>query len=130
MDTHISFLTQMQAFHAHKNATTHTQTHGHTNSHRDMHTLFKQAHIRNERDCNLIEKELEGKGQNRTRNGIKRIGLFFKILLIDVFEWRTEMFNILPNKHALYLLFTLSHYCSYFINKIILFYLINTFKYH
>ncbi len=67
-------------------------------------------------------------GHNRMRNGIKGTGVVFKIPVVPINEWQTEMVDIIPNNHEWYLPFTLGHYHSYFINEIKPFYLIYTIK--
>jgi hypothetical protein len=54
------------------------------------------------------------------RDGIRRMGLVFKILLLTLYELQMGTYDIVPNEHEWYLSFTLSHYHSYLINEIIL----------
>jgi hypothetical protein len=52
--------------------------------------------------------------------------LVFKILLPTVHKWKMGTDDIIPNEHEWYLPFTRGHYCSYFLNEIILLNLIQT----
>jgi len=70
------------------------------------------------------------KGQNRTKNGINRIGLVLKIPFINADEWQIRINDTVLNDHERYLPLLIGRYCSYFINEIKPFYLIFTVKSH
>ncbi len=67
---------------------------------------------------------------NGMRNGNYGIGFVLKIPLITTHEQQMGINDTIPNDHAWYLLFMIIHYCSYFILKIKLFYLICTIKFY